>query len=152
MLTYRFWKVAAFTFACLLTLNLICWAPGVGSSSGDPPGGRPRGTDLERSFGWPSQYRAELWHSDDPNLSDQILKVAPFYFPGQEMQLQVRYWGAAAIAVNVLFALVLAATAGIVLDHSASSSRHRPPRWLVIFLLVCLAALLLGATRASVHL
>lgn len=141
----------AFTFAALVAFNLICWRPGVGSNDGTVPG-RTRGTELERYFGWPSQYRAELWHSEDPDLSQRILQVAPAYFPGREMQLRVRYVGAWAVIVNFLFSMTVAALMGIANEYRRPGVRSRWIRGLAPVLLVCAVALLLGADRVSVYL
>lgn len=83
--------------------NFICLRPGIG-------GGRigRTGTDFERYFGWPITAVAELWQSDDPELASAILKVAPFYRPGNEMKLSVRRIGAFAAAMNTIFAVGVA--------------------------------------------
>ena len=147
----RSWLAILVVVAVLLTVNLTCWAPGVGSSDGTLPG-RPKGTELERYFGWPAQYRAELWHSDDQNLAGQILIAAPFYKPGHEMVCQVRYLGLWAILIDVLFALILSVLAALIVEQSAFEARRRPFVWLGILLLVCLCTLFLAAGHVDVHL
>ena len=111
-------------------MNLVCWSPGVGSGLRLP--GNPPGTELELFFGFPSQYRAELWRSNDPALADRILKVAPFYLPGKEMERTVRYTGVAAIVLDFLFAILLAGFIAIAAERKyvdVAPSRHRRRGW-----------------------
>ena len=93
--------------AILFLLNWQCWQPGVGGAVG---GNRP-GTRLERFFGWPATYQADLWRSDDQALASRILASAPFYYPGDEMALEYRALGTGAVAINVAFALASPASA-----------------------------------------
>jgi hypothetical protein len=97
------WLVLPAVAGVLFLLNWHCWQPGIGGAAG----GRPAGTQLERSFGWPATYQAELWRSDDQALASRILAAVPFYYPGGEMSLECRVVGVAALAVNVAFALLV---------------------------------------------
>jgi hypothetical protein len=101
----RFWItwLLLATAAVLFLLNWQCWRPGVGGAMG----GRPPGTHMERSFGWPATYQAEIWRSDDQELASRILASAPFYYPGAEMSLEQRMLGWTALAVDVAFALLV---------------------------------------------
>src|SRR5438128_1075385 len=74
------WLALLAAAAVLFLLNWQCWQPGVGGAVG----GRPPGTQLERFFGWPATYLAELWRSADQALASRILASAPFYDPGDE--------------------------------------------------------------------
>jgi hypothetical protein len=96
----------------LFLLNWQCWRPGVGGAVG----GRPPGTELERFFGWPATYQAELWRSDDQALATRILAVAPFYNPDVEMSLEHRGFGVAALTVDVVFALLVLLAVAIIMD------------------------------------
>jgi hypothetical protein len=106
------WLVLLAVAAILFLLNWQCWQPGVGGTVG----GRPPGTQLERSFGWPATYQAELWLSDDPALASRILEAAPFYDPGDEMSLEYRALGMAAIAVDVAFALLALLAVAVIVE------------------------------------
>jgi hypothetical protein len=88
--------------AVLFLLNWTCWQPGVGGAVG----GKPPGTQLERFFGWPATYQAELWRSDDQELASRILASAPFYDPNGEMSLEYRVLGVGPLAINIAFALL----------------------------------------------
>jgi hypothetical protein len=97
------WLVLVAVGAVLFLLNWHCWQPGVGGAVG----GRPAGTYLERFFGWPATYQAELWRSDEQALSSRILAAAPFYYPGDEMSLEYCSVGTLALVVDVAVALLL---------------------------------------------
>jgi hypothetical protein len=146
----RSWFAAFLVLGILLLANLICWSLGVGSGLKLP--GNPPGTELELFFGFPSQYRAELWRSNEPALADRILKLAPFYLPGKEMVRQVRYTGASAIAVDFLFALLLAGLAAITAKNHLVADWPRRDRQAVWALLLGLSLLFVVAGRVSVHL
>jgi hypothetical protein len=98
--------------AALFLLNWQCWQPGVGGAVG----GRPPGTQLERFFGWPATYKAELWRSDDPALASRILAAAPFFYPRGEMSLEDDALGLAALAVDVGFALLVLLSAAVIME------------------------------------
>ena len=96
----------------MFLLNWQCWQPGVGGAGG----GRPPGTQLERFFGWPATYQAELWRSDDQALASRILAAAPFYYPEHEMTLEQREFGIAALAVDVVFALLVLLSVAMIVE------------------------------------
>jgi hypothetical protein len=144
------WCAAFLVLGVILLANLVCWAPGVGTRLRLP--GNPKGTELELFFGWPAQYRAELWRSNDPELAGQILKAAPFYLPGDEMERHVRYTGAAAIIVNVLFALLLAGSAVIAVECFFFGGWPRWFPWVGLALLIGLGALFFASGHVGVHL
>ena len=108
----KMWLILLALAAVLFLLNWQCWRLGIGSAVG----GRPPGTELERFFGWPATYQAELWRSDDRALADRILASAPFYWPGDEMALEYRVLGMAALAVNVGFALLVVLSVVVILE------------------------------------
>jgi hypothetical protein len=108
------WLVLLAVAAGLFLLNWQCWQPGVGGTIG----GKPPGTQLERYFGWPATYQAELWRSDDPALAARILAEAPFYDPGDEMSLEYRILGVAAIAVDGAFALLALLAVAVIVECS----------------------------------
>jgi hypothetical protein len=146
----RSWLAALLVLGVLLLVNLVCWSPGVGSGLRLP--GRPPGTELELFFGFPSQYRAELWRSNDPALADRILKVAPFYLPGKEMERQTRYTGIAAILVDLIFAILLAGLAAIAVESKSDKVSQRRYRWAAWAILIGVGLLFVASDIASVHL
>lgn len=130
--------------------NSVCWSPGVGTRLTLP--GHPKGTELELFFGWPAQYRAELWRSNDPALASRILESAPFYLPGEEMQRHVRYTGVSAIALNLLFALLLAGTIGIAVEYLGFGGGQRWFGRAGLLLLIGSGILFFLSERVSVRL
>jgi hypothetical protein len=106
------WLVLLVVGAVLFLLNWQCWQPGVGGAVG----GRPAGTYLERSFGWPATYQAELWRSDDQALSSRILAAAPFYCPHDEMSFEYRAVGMRALAVNVAVGLLVCILVAVIME------------------------------------
>jgi hypothetical protein len=106
------WLVLLAVAAVLFLANWQCWRPGVGGAVG----GRPPGTQLERFFGWPATYQAELWRSDDEALASRILASAPFYYPGDKMSLEYRALGMEAVAVNVAFALLMCLSVAVIME------------------------------------
>jgi len=144
------WFAAFLTLGVLLLVNLVCWSPGVGSGLRLP--GNPPGTELELFFGFPSNYRAELWRSNDPALADSILKVAPFYLPGKEMERTVRFTGVAAIVLDVTFAILLAGLAAIAVESECgvvSPGRYRRVSWAIV---IGVGLLYMTSDSVSVHL
>jgi len=135
------WLMMLAVAAILFLLNWQCWRPGVGGAVG----GRPPGTQPERFFGWPATYQAELWWSDDQALASRILAVAPFFYPGDEMALEYRVFGMAALAVDVAFALLVLLCVAVTMEgtrRKAWNSRR-------VVLLVCAGLLLLLLWAAS---
>jgi hypothetical protein len=106
------WLVLLVVGAALFLLSWQCWQPGVRGAVG----GRAAGTYLERFFGWPATYQAELWRSDDQALSSRILAAAPFYYPGDEMSLEYRSVGMPALAVNVAFGLLVCLSVAVIME------------------------------------
>jgi len=106
------WLVLLAVAAALFLLNWQCWQPGVGGTVG----GKPLGTQLERSFGWPATYQVELWRSDDQALASRILAAAPFYDPGDEMALEYQVLGGPALAVDVAFALLVLFAVAVIME------------------------------------
>jgi hypothetical protein len=112
MVRFRVTWLLLFAVAVVLfLLNWQCWQPGVGGAVA----GRPPGTQLERFFGWPATYQAELWRSDDQALASRILASAPFYYPRDEMSLEYRALGIEALAVDVAFALLVLVLVTVIL-------------------------------------
>jgi hypothetical protein len=106
------WLVLLAMAAALFMLNWQCWQPGVGGAVG----GRPPGTQLELFFGWPATYQAELWRSDDEALASRILASAPFYYPDGEMSLECRAVGMRALALNLLFAVLMLLSVAVMME------------------------------------
>jgi hypothetical protein len=112
---FRSWVTWLTLFVGTVTLFLLnwqCWQPGVGGAVG----GRAPGTQLERFFGWPATYQAELWRSDDQALASRILTAAPFYYPEHEMTLEQREFGIVALAVDVVFALLVLLSVALIVE------------------------------------
>jgi len=95
---------------------------------------------MERFFGWPATYQAELWRSDDQELASRLLASAPYCYPSDEMSLEQRVLGWQALAVNVAFALLVLLSV-LVFGRVWGSRR--------VALLACAAILLLGLWAAS---
>jgi hypothetical protein len=113
MIRFRLtWLLLLAVGAILFLVNWHCWRPGLGGAVG----GRPPGTQLERFFGWPATYRAELWRSDDEKLASRILESAPFYYPGGEMTLEFRDIGFTALAVDIVFALIALLAVAVIVE------------------------------------
>ena len=113
MIRFRLtWLLLLAVAALLFLVNWQCWRPGVGGAVG----GRPPGTQLERFFGWPATYQAELWRSDDQELASKILKSAPFYYPGDEMALEYREFGIPALGIDIVFALVVLLVVAVLME------------------------------------
>ncbi len=135
------WLLLPAAVAVLFVLNWQCWRPGVGGAIG----GRPPGTHLERFFGWPATYQAEIWRSDDQELASRILASAPFYYPGDEMSREHRTIGWAALAVDVAFALLVLFLVGV----SVWCALHRAWTWRQVALLAGAGLMLLGLWAGS---
>jgi hypothetical protein len=135
------WLMVLAGAVVLLLLNWQCWRPGVGGASG----GRSPGTQLELFFGWPATYQAELWRSDDQALGTRILAAAPFSDPGSEMSLEYRAFGMAALGVNLLVALLLLLSVGVIMECALRGTWNRR----VVVLLVGVCGLLLALWAAS---
>lgn len=110
------WILAGLVLSVFLVLNLICWQPGIGGTRSGPPG-----AELERYFGWPAQYRAELWHSEDVELLHKLFVRAPFYQPHGEMDLKNRYLGWKAVAVNCSFGVIIVFLVGLFNERGTHS-------------------------------
>lgn len=128
-------------------LNLVS-RPGVGPRM--PP--KPPGFELERYFGWPATYRAELWESDDEGMAKRDKASYRVYDPSKEMTAVTRAFSLAAVAFDFLvFAAILLMTA------TANEARRRPERRRreVVIVFACFSlfvTLYLLADRASVSL
>jgi hypothetical protein len=142
------WFIALIVLVVLLLANLFCWLLGVGSHTNLPDG--TEGTELERYFGWPAQYRAELWSSGDTGLASVILKAAPFYTPGVEMERRVRYTGVAAVLVDVLFACLLAGFAAVAVERLYFGATQWCLLRVGVLLIVGLVLLFLASDRVCV--
>jgi hypothetical protein len=108
----RAWLMLLAVAAVLFLLNWQCWKPGVGGAVGRSP----PGTQLERYFGWPATYQAELWRSDDQALASRILAWAPFYYPGNEMSLEYRVIGMEALGIDVAVALLVFLSVAVIME------------------------------------
>lgn len=138
------WCLVGLTLVVFLLLNLVCWQPGIGGARSGPPA-----AELERYFGWPAQYRAELWHSDDVELLGRMLSRAPFYLPHGEITFQYRYVGWKAVAVNCLFAIFAMVLVGLINEHD--ESRRWNWKTLTVASFAGLALLLLHWVAPSVY-
>jgi hypothetical protein len=117
----------------LFVLNLMP-DPGIGSKG--PPGPV---FELERYFGWPAVYRAELWDSDDPRLAARGRGEFRLYDPTDEMNFRARYFGWSAVALDVAFAGIVLGT--LVIAGRGDRRGRLERRWEKIGLVVCLVSL-----------
>jgi hypothetical protein len=138
------WLALLAVASVLFLLSWHCWQPGVGGAGG----GRPSGTRLERFFGWPATYQAELWRSDDQELASRILEAAPFYYPTDEMRLEYRVLGIASLAVDIAFAMLVLLGAAVMME--CVSRRAWSRRRLVLLASVSLGLVILWAVSPSV--
>lgn len=139
-MSLRAWiAVALWTFV-ILTLNFMP-DPGVGSKG--PPG---PAFELERYFGWPAVYRAELWDSDDPQMATRDKGEFRLYDPTGEMNFRVRYFGWSAVVVDVVFAVFVLAALAIA---GRGDRRGRLLQWEKIGLVVCLIGLVASYVLAD---
>lgn len=138
------WLVLFAAAGVLFLVNWHCWRPGVGGAVG----GRPPGTQLERSFGWPATYQAELWRSDDVELASRILARAPFYYLDGEMSLEDRQRGTLALVVDVGFALSVLLGVGVIAECALRGAWSR--RGVILLICAAMLSLLLWSASSSV--
>ncbi|HMF16923.1 MAG TPA: hypothetical protein VKE98_06915 [Gemmataceae bacterium] len=149
MIRFRLtWLLLLAVAAVLVLVNWQCWQPGVGGAVG----GRPPGTQLERFFGWPATYQAELWRSDDEKLASRILKSAPFYYPGDEMALEYREFGIPALAIDLVFALVVLFAIAVIMECTLRKAWGLRPVALLVGAGLLLVILFFTGPAASVSL
>lgn len=131
-MSVRAWITITLWMFIILALNLMP-DPGVGSKG--PPGPV---FELERSFGWPAVYRAELWDSDDPQMATRNKGEFRLYDPTDEMNFRAREFGWSAVATDVVFALFV--FTGLIIA-GRGDRRGRLMRWEKVGLIVCLIGL-----------
>jgi hypothetical protein len=135
------------TAALWLVLNFVP-RPGVGPRM--PP--KPPGSELERYFGWPAVYRADLWESDDPKMADRGKDSFRIYDPSKEMSRLEHVIGLPAAAADAMFFLII-----IVMTVAGSEAALRDEwrRWelaVAVGCAVALALLYLASESVSVSL
>ncbi len=133
---WRTWMLVGATGAVYLNLNLVA-SPGTGPRRAP----KPPGSELERFFGWPATYRAELWESDDPRMADWYAGSAWMSDPSPHMTLLARRFGLRAAAVDLLFAVVILTMTGVA---SEGSRRRELRRRDFAVLLACVSILAAG--------
>jgi len=138
--------------AVLYAFNFHCWQPGIGGRTDrDADGARPEGSELEIYLGFPAVYRAELWRSDDPNLTTQLLQTAPYISPRDPMRVAARYASRSAAVVDGLFAL--SALVLVILAYSAKTHQWNQSAIIVVLVAAATAiACFLAAGNVSAHL
>src|SRR4051794_27270209 len=77
------WAVVVTCVFVLLTVNLLCWRPGIGV--------RPEGTEVELYYGWPATYRADWWRSTNRSLGPVCLASALHSHTTDGLELRARY-------------------------------------------------------------
>lgn len=122
------WLAMLASLGALLAVNLWCWRPGIGL-------GIRNGTEMDLFYGWPATYQAEWWRADDSTLGERLLRTAPFYHPGNEMELRARYRGALPALADVAFAVAALVAVGVVVE---SEVRRSWPRWAIASLVLAL--------------
>ena len=113
-------------------------------------GSRPAGSELEIYLGFPACFRAELWRSDEPDLTMQLLASAPFISPPESMTVLVYYTSVAAACVNLLFAAAVLTIVWVV-----AAEPRRQGRTMISLAAGCAAIAIvcyLVADRVSTHL
>jgi hypothetical protein len=134
------WTLAGATGAVWLAVNLVA-SPGSGPRR--PP--KAPGSELERAFGWPATYRAELWESDDPRTADSYAGPAWLSDPSPQMTLVVQRIGLRAAAVDLLLGLVIV----VITCVASEGSRRRELRRSDVAVLVACVSILVVAYLAS---
>ena len=142
------WLLLLAVAVTLFLLNWQCWKPGVGGAVG----GRAPGTHLERYFGWPATYEAELWRSDDEALASHILNSAPFYYPSGEMALEHRVVGMRALGVNVAVAVLVILGVAVVMECALRGAWRRRQAAVLAGIGVLIAVLWAASESVSVSL
>ena len=147
-----FWILTITVAIVLCALNFHCWQPGIGGRSDvRPDGSRPTGSELEIYLGFPACYRAELWRSDDPDITMQLLASAPFIRPPESMIVVSYYTSAAAALANLFFATAVF----VIVGCFVGAERHRWNRTATFMTAGCAViaiACYLFADRVSTHL
>lgn len=146
-MNWRSWLLALVTVGFLGLVNFSC-DPGIGPRR--PP--QPPGFELERYFGWPSCYRAELWDSDDKKMNDRGRGDFHWYDPSSEMNFRKREIGWVPAAVDVVFALLAVIGAIIVGEAFARAELGRRAGILLVAVVVNLIGLYLVSDKVGVYL
>ncbi len=135
------------TSALWLVLNFVP-RPGVGPRT--PP--KPPGSELERYFGWPAAYRADLWDSDDPRMADRGKGLFRIYDPSGEMSRLEHVVGIPAAAADALFFLIIIVMTGVGSEAASRDERRRREQAVTVGCAVALALLYLASDSVSVSL
>ena len=126
-------------------VNGIAWTPGIGGRNDKQPG-----MEIERYFGWPACYLAELWRSQE-HVPLRLQWATPLSSPHVQMFFVYRTVGVLALVIDVVVAL---ASIGLVIIIDRCQFR-RPSTMLIIcgmLLVVLIAGLVSFGERAGVYL
>ena len=147
------WLAIAAAVVVFGLLNLHCWRPGIGGRTDRANGEQPRGSELELYYGWPACYRAELLRSDDPGMGTRVLTSVPFYLPPHtEGWVSARYFGWAAVVVDILFAILGVVLVALVVECDRRGRWTRRARAAAVTIALVLATAYWIADMVSVHL
>lgn len=129
-----------------LMLNAFSWTPGYGGRNDRKPG-----QEVERYFGWPACFRAELWQSDHWHEVNPTAFIPPVPL-SSEMDFVYSSNSLVALALNTLLA---ACAIGIGLLVVVMEHRKRNDYWLMsaaIGLTGICGLIVLFADRTSAYL
>jgi len=136
-----YWAVAVF-----LVVNGCSWMPGYGGRNDRQPG-----MEVERYFGWPACFRAELWQSDH---SHEVNVDA--YIPPVPLSSEMSFvYSSNAFIPLLLDAVLVAAVAAICALFVWAKSRGRAANWMIfsgVFLAVVVWLIVQFADETSTYL
>jgi hypothetical protein len=137
----------AMTSVFWLVLNFV---PRTGVGPRMPP--KPPGFELERYFGWPAAYRADLWESDDPKMADHGKGSFRVHDPSRAMSRLEHVVGIPAAAADALFILILLVMTGVGSEAASRDEWRRRELAVAIGCAIALALLYLASDSVSVTL
>ena len=140
-------RLLAMTSALWLVLNFV---PRLGIGPRMPP--KPPGFELERYFGWPAAYRADLWESDDPKIADRGEGSFRVYDPSREMSRLEHVVGMKAAVVDALFFVVVIVMTVVGSEAASRDEWRRRELVVAVGCAIALALLYLASDSVSVSL
>jgi hypothetical protein len=100
-------NIALVGLGAFIVINGCSWRPGSGGRHDRKPG-----MEVERYFGWPACFYADLWRSDEPMNVEPWDYAPPFPI---SRQMYFVYHRARAVPLLLDAVLVVAVTAGVVI-------------------------------------
>lgn len=132
------WRTVAVVLLAGVLVNACSWTPGYGGRRDQQPG-----MEVERYFGWPACFRAELWRSDHPHQVDVGAYVPPIPL-SNEMSFVYARSGWLPLLLDVAL-VAIAAALGLLISRKRSAA-SLPRAAVVLAALGGLLVLLAGLT------